>query len=934
MAQSVNINAFRGLFLSPNSFNGEMVPPGGFEVAQNVVIKSDGIISKRRGFSLLTASAVTPRSLVEYNSELLLLHNSVLAQLNTSTGALTSISGAVTLSSSYTPRTAQLNGNLYITGSSKIYKCESTSLPILNSGIPPGLDLTVTLSDNSGILTPNYVTGYRALFGRKDASGNKVVGAPSELTTVSNPYVSATYSSSGTTVTVTKTSHGYANLDTVVVANATDDKCNGSWTITYINANSFSYTCLVAPTTTTGSLSMGVFKKPTVELTIPSGLSTEHFYTLYRCSEVTSAVGSVVEDHKQIYEANLSSAQISAGKITFVDTVAELFKGAYLYTNPNQEGIASKNYEPPIGQDLCAFKNCLFIANIEGKSSKAFNLVSTVAGDFASGNYITVTQSAVTKRYVATTTAPTPGATGTINSTNWDYGTVDTNGYSYFYLQSPSGSLGVSASIENSAKSLCKAINRHSTASVYAYYSSGASDAPGGFRLVSKATGLSFTISGVQAAAANNPFLPNLNAVTVTSEDDDKQATIAFSKLQEPEAFPLGNRLPVGAQSSPIQRIIPLQDAIIVLKRDDGVWKITGDSPSNFSVSQIDGTLKCVASDSVVTLNNQVIMLSNQGVASISEQGASVVSRPIENVIQPILGSAYVNIESTGLAYESERCYYLCTITPSATTANVVYVYNLTTNAWTTSDELFYAGQVFFADDKAYLISINNEVIKERKSYDKLDYCGRSFAATIHSVPSTTTAQINITTNPTISIGDCFVKAGSTTINRVLSVDTTTSPYPTVTFANIHGLSAADTGTYYNSITSVVKTVPQFAGDINKWKQWQEFKVTLRNNSCSKLLMRFYNDNGIASDSTTWLSQNSSSQGWGYNWGNSWGGGHSTASESTTGSAEQIRTLIPLAQHRGTYLQAQIEHSSAGEELVIQGFGFQVKTTPSVKTTR
>ncbi len=45
-----------------------------------------------------------------------------------------------------------------------------------------------------------------------------------------------------------------------------------------------------------------------------------------------------------IYEANLSSAEVTAGQVTFTDDVEDLFKGAELYTNPNQSGIQSANF--------------------------------------------------------------------------------------------------------------------------------------------------------------------------------------------------------------------------------------------------------------------------------------------------------------------------------------------------------------------------------------------------------------------------------------------------------------------------------------------------------------------------------------------------------------------------------------------------------------
>ena len=122
-------------------------------------------------------------------------------------------------------------------------------------------------------------------------------------------------------------------------------------------------------------------------------------------------------------------------------------------------------------------------------------------------------------------------------------------------------------------------------------------------------------------------------------------------------------------------------------------------------------------------------------------------------------------------------------------------------------------------------------------------------------------------------------------------------------------------------------------GDVNVWKQFSEFKVSLRNSSCSKLTFSFFNDNGIASDSVEWLSQNTSGAGWNYNWGSDWDGA-STSSIASTQSSEAIRTYIPMQQSRGTYLQAQMVHTSAGEEMLIQSVGVTGRVFNSSKTTR
>jgi hypothetical protein len=467
---------------------------------------------------------------------------------------------------------------------------------------------------------------------------------------------------------------------------------------------------------------------------------------------------------------------------------------------------------------------------------------------------------------------------------------------------------------------------------VYALYLSGPDDAPGQIRLLYKTGSTAFNTTGSFASSSPAAFSPDLNGVTVASEPDVAAGSLAFSKTQEPEAFPLTNRLFVGNASVGISRIVALQDSLVILKKGDGVWKVTGDGPSNFTVTQIDATLSCLSPDSVVAVNNQVFFLSNQGIVALTEQGAQVVSRQIENIIQPILGNAYMLANTYGAGYESERQYALTTVLPGGSEAEVCYIYNLVTQTWSTSSELFRAGLVAPALDRMCFLTSADAFLRERKSFDALDYTGRSYSATVDSVPSTTSIQINIAGAPSISVGDCFVGTGSTSINKVVSVNSATAPYPTVTFLNVHGLSAAGTGTFYKAITSTLRTAPQTLGDVNKWKHFADFKVSLRSGLTTKMTFSFRCDNALGASSTDWATQYSGN-GWGFNWAASWGG-TSTSSIFETQGSESIRTYIPLNQSRGTFIQADVSHSVAGEDMIIQSFGFSGRMISSTKTTR
>lgn len=910
----VTLQKFVGLHIQSNSFSG--VPDGAFERAENLVVSNDGIVRKRRGFSLLVeaTSMTTPRALVEYSSAILVAHNSVLAQVNVSSGALTPLTGAFVPDATKRPRFALANGNLYGTSSTGIRKAESLTTSLLPAGIPPGLDLSITYaSTNTGIQSANTQVAYRVVFGRKDVSANKVTGAPSELTAISNTYLNtaATYSGApGLTLTVTSTAHGLNNGDTVVLASATDSNLNGSWTVAASAANTFQVT-VTTSVATNGTVSVGKFRTPIVEFSIPTGLTAEHFYQIFRSTQTSAITVSASDNGQLIYEANLTSGQVSAGYVTFTDDVDELFKGADLYTNPNQSGIQAANFEPPLCDDIAFFKSCLFYANIESKHDLPLALVSVQAADFAAAAYIEIVSGATTHRYIATTTAPTASPAVPNTSVSWNYGGTDASGYVFFQLTN-STSITVATAIAATAKSLAKAINRHTVGLVFGYYTSGPDDIPGGLRFTRRTAGSSFTIKA-QTATLGDAFSPELYnaAAGRTSTNTDLPHAVAFSKPGEPEAVPLPYQLLVGAKSSPIQRIIPLRDSLLVLKQD-GLWRISGEGPSSFVVTLIDSTIACVAPDSVVALSNQVFFLSTQGVVAATETSAQVLSRPIEAILAPILGNSAISAQTVAIAYESERLYLLSTLQPGSSTADIVYCYNTVTQAWTTWDRTFTAGIIMSTDDRLYALDTSARIIKERKSQNLLDYCDFSQAITCTAV--NTTLQTAQFTGASVAVGDAVIKVGSEIINRVSAIDASTTP-PTITFVFPLAFAATDACTLYAPITSTLKTTPLTLGDPTVWKMFSDVRLAFRNRATSKLTLSFETDSR-SSDATTWTSI-STGFGWGYNWGSEWGG-PSIATVYPTQSAQECRVLVPLDTSRGMYLQTTVSHSRAAESFELQ----------------
>ena len=166
---------------------------------------------------------------------------------------------------------------------------------------------------------------------------------------------------------------------------------------------------------------------------------------MYR-SGFSAGATTVANDELQlVYENNPTSAEITAGSITFTDNTPDSLRGATIYTAPTQEGIGQANELPPLAVDVTAYKNYAMYANTKTRHRKNITLLA-VGGDSGVdvGDIITIDSVDFTAGAVQDHT------TGT-------WAIVDT---------------GTAAeNIRDTAQSLVQVINRYaSSTTVYAYY--------------------------------------------------------------------------------------------------------------------------------------------------------------------------------------------------------------------------------------------------------------------------------------------------------------------------------------------------------------------------------------------------------------------------------------------------------------------------------
>lgn len=955
----------RGLHTYPSEVS--QVPDGAMFVADNVVIDRESVVEQRPGFNNYATVAGDSRQLLQYKDRLLVsyIDGSDAGQLDydDGTGTLTQYSGSFDepdFNDSYVPRLkgAELNSNFYITTDFGLTKLEALVTTPTIAGMPRGLDMLLALSGASGFMDNDTQVAYRHVWARRDVNNNLILGAPSQRNTISN--------------------------------------------------------------------STGGSRDISVSVTIPDEITVNDFLQVYRSALSVDANTEPNDELGLVYEVHPTSTEITAKVISFTDNTTDDLRGATIYTAASQEGISQANDQPPRAKDVAVFKNCMFLANTQTKSSVDITLLSAsgdsginyraITGDTTSGTDTILNASATTGLAIGqsiigigvaagTTITNISGTTITIsaNASATNVGTAlecsdtitiaTTDVYSAYALERSTGTVSITAAspavvtwtanglqngstvvfgptgsiptgisfgttyyvvnvaantfeialtyggasinttgsggstpavannlrfqvvsggtpsqnIADTALSLVRVINKNtSNTNAYAYYLSGASDLPGQILLERKSFDYvtqDFSVIASSHGSAWNPVLPT-SGTTVSSSSEALSNAIYISKVQRPEAYPALQFLRVGATDEPIQRILPLRESLIIMKTD-GVYRLTGDTPANFTVDILDNTVFVSAPETAVTLNNQIYAFTNQGVCTISDTGVAVISRPIEDKLRSL--PLITNFESISFAasYETSHKYILFLPTVAADTyATQQFVFNVFTGAWTRWTRDGTCSLNLKSDDKLYFGSASvAKILQERKTNSYTDYCDETVAITISAVNDDV---VTLSSISGLSVGDAIVQGSIpfATITEIDSVAVTVTVFPERPFT-------AAAANAYKRIDSTVQWAPQYMGFPGIMKQVRDFTILTKDRRFREALLTF--SSNLSRDEVDVVLTGFSSFLWGYfAWGSiPWGGGN---------PPDRLRTYIPTESQHCDWLVVQFSHSQAYQAFGIEGF--------------
>jgi hypothetical protein len=708
------------------------VPEGSLSTAENVVIDQNNLLSPRRGYEGLTTDTSTGGTLT-FGSNGTLFSFKGKVHYQTGSGTLyyydpdnlwwVAYSDTVTKpSSANRSRIVAANQNVYITSSNGVQKISSLGSSITDAGAPQALSPALQSENTSGsTIDENHQVAYRVLWGYKDTNSNLILGAPSQR------------------LVLTSTA-GTEGVD---------------------------------------------YSDFTLRLPIPSSVTTNWFYQVYRSEKVDQDGGAVVpsDEMNLAFEGNPASGDITNGYVDYEDTTPDDLLGTPLYTNATQEGSVNANFEPPQCVDVALFQGHVFYANTTRKHEQIIQLLGTGTNGLQDGDTITVDGTVFTAK-----ASPSAGTD-----------------FQLYNGGSPSGD------VEDTAKALIKAINDNDL-DVEAYYwsevSSTSFDLPGEIRIVEKDFNLTggFSISGT-GTNVNTTWTPTISS-GVNSEAEAKTNRVYYSKFQEPEAVPVANYFDVGPANSRILRILPLRTALLIFT-EEAIYRLTGTTQSAFQTNLLDNTAQLLAEDSAVVFNNAVYGLFDQGVCQVSES-VSVISRPIEGELLQARGIAgdYLQTLTYGIGYESDRKYiiYMPVTINDTTTASKAYVFNTVTRSWTSWERSFRHGVIHLANDKLFMLG-SDKISRERKDFANQDITDEQIAATC-TVVSDNVLTLNAGAIALARVGDYYSES-DTRFSRIESIDVVTNQI-TVADTLTWGLSAksetGDTTDTSYTLTNVTNT--------------------------------------------------------------------------------------------------------------------------------
>ncbi len=956
-AQKLDLE-LRGLYTSPNNLSG--VPPGAMEVANNVVINAKSRIDSRRGQTQygdpLTVGTGQANKLFNYASSLIANYDNKMAY-DSGDGVWVDYSGNyLPPSGQYKMRGLEALKNFYFTTDAGIYKIDSITATPRRAGVPEALAGTTTLIGTTGFLLNDTAVAYRIVWGYTDANNNLILGAPSQRIVVANStaddvdvqltflipdsitteYFYQIYRSLSVTPS---TSEPTDELQLVIQGNPTSSEITaGVIVATDVTPYSLMRATLYTSPSQEGIANANYEPPFALDMDVFKGSA---FYANIRQKQSLSIALISVENPSLGYYVDATVGTTSASpNLTTILSTATLKIGMRVVGT----GIPSDTKILTItsGTTVTMDKNATATATVSVQFQDRFSIGGV--------NYWAATANSTVTNSFKVDISGTPAQninatalnliqvinTSPSNTTLYGYyisGVSDLPGQMIFKERTVGGEEFIATSTAGASFSpvlsdqypisVISAANPTVITTIVHgliqddsinIYSSNSTPTVDGQRSVTVLDGTHFTVPVNVTVAGNTGYWIKTSQL-VKSTNEVRQNRVQISKPNQVEAVPLYTYFDIGSANFPIQRVVALRDGIFFFKQD-GIYRLSGESFSSFTVALVDNTVTLKAPESAVPFNNQVFCFTTQGVCAVTDSGVQIMSVPIENTLLELSSEQFTNFASAsfGVAYESARQYMLFTVTTEADEfATQAFVYNSLTDTWTRWTMNRTCGVVNTTVNKLFMAHTDTgQVMIERKSYTNADFADEQYQVTIDVVNSTTS--LTLANADQVQIGFTLVQGDRRAIVEDVNGDD-------ITITETNGLTTG-VATVYTPIENKIQWAPIDADNAGILKQFSEISLFFRN-AAFREIDAIFSTNASPQPETAVLANNSFAGGWGaFGWGDQpWGG--------QIGGQTVIRTYVPRNKQRGHWLTLALRTNEAFTGFSLQGISMMINQMSS-----
>lgn len=664
-----------GLWTAPNSF--AQAPAGSLAEADDVYFLAPGVLGPRPGFPVLTNSTFGSASsradqLADYDGDLLSVAANIIERRSPG-GSFSSVDTQANSPSDNRVSFAKGARNIYY-GTSVGVRVLSNEDDTNGAGMPQGLDAGISMTAGTGAwMEPDTAVAYRFTVCSIDGWGRVIEGPPSGRIIVRNririPIGGLVRNANVVTATAaTGNPHYLAGGETLALTPGEANFPAANETVASVtSAYVFTYADAAANATSTAVQDFEVTRFPTLRCYLPTEAPqtpTERWFVrLYRSEETESADDSPSDVlYLAVESPFLDSTDVSNGYVDLDDTTPTSVLEIPLYTNSaagGGEGASAARFPPPYARRLAAFQSRVFYADTQNLQALELALLGVGSPDGLQDN------DTISIGDLVLTAKTSPGS-----STDFLLVTSETP----------------SVNIALTAAALVRAINSESE-DVYARNASADTGAPGRIRIEAR----TYAVEQLDVVSTRGtcwqPALTSGSDPTrvVTTDGNRHPGRLWWSPVDIPEAVPVGNNAPVGADNASILAVAPTTYRAVVFK-EDGIFTVSGEAP--FTIARISDAL-LVAPDSVGIVGDSVFALTDDGVVRIGDGAPENISMPVDFSMRNIIGTGDdaddLAVSAWGIGYSLGRQYllWLPETATGATSTPIAWVYSLQARGWT-----------------------------------------------------------------------------------------------------------------------------------------------------------------------------------------------------------------------------------------------------------